>query len=372
MFTVTRMYRDKHRENYIKGGSFMSLRTARHRQLHTVKAKRHITFMMIPDPTKSAKVVKVPKWLRFPFYALIIAMSLGIVMTVKHIVDLEYQVASTKFVVLTESASIDNKNALIADLETTNSQHYEKLQTLQLLAIELDEKLHDLQQQKNELDHKINGTEQTTTAQPSEAVVIEAAASIVNLPFEARNFLARYTNEETPIQVDNFDAEISNITEILELNLQSVNKDSEDYVNLSSRLDELIPLWDAYPTGSPLGYTDISSPYGWRSDPINYRMDFHTGIDLEARYAPIYVTGKGVVVEAEYKSGYGQTVVVDHGYGYQTLYAHCSELLVKPGDAVNRGDQVAVSGATGRVTGPHLHYEVIYEGEIQEPLDYIY
>lgn len=347
----------------------MGLKTARHGKLHTVNVKSHITFMMIPDPTKGAKVVKVPKWVRFPFYVMVIGLCLGLVLTVKHIADLEYQVASAKYVVLTDSSSIGEKDNRIAELEVTNSQHYEKLQTLQLLAIELDEKLQGLVQQKNELDNKINGTDQTTDAQPSEEVVVEAADTMINLSSVA--FLGQYSTQELDALEDGFDAQIQNITDKLESSLIATNENAEAYVNLDTRLNELIPYWDAYPTGSPLNSTEVSSSYGWRRDPINYRMDFHTGTDFEASYEPVYVTGKGVVVEAEYKSGYGNSVVVDHGYGYKTMYSHCSQLLVQPGDEVNRGDEVAISGASGRVTGPHLHYEIFYKGETQDPIDYI-
>ncbi len=350
----------------------MGLRPAKHRQVHTFKAKRHITFMMIPDPTKSAKVIKVPKWIRFPFYALIIALSIGIVLTVKHIADLEYQVASTKYTVIVDSLSLGDKDARIADLETTNSQHYDKLQNLQLLALELDEKLQDLENQKNSLDSKINGTTQTTSAQPSETALVKKATAIINLPSESLSFLGRYATETTSVVEDDFNTQIDNITQILESNLATVDLDSQEYSSLDSKLNELIPLWDAYPTGSPLNYTKVSSPYGWRRDPISYRTAFHTGIDLEARYTTIHSTGKGVVLEAGYMPSYGNTVVIDHGYGYKTLYAHLSKCLVSPGDVVTRGDEIAVSGSTGRSTGPHLHYEVIYKGQFQDPIDYIY
>ncbi|MBC7958354.1 MAG: peptidoglycan DD-metalloendopeptidase family protein [Vallitaleaceae bacterium] len=350
----------------------MGLRTAKHSKHHTVKSNKHITFMMIPDPTKSAKVVKVPKWLRFPFYCLIIAFALGLVVTAKHIADLEYQVASTKYVVLTDSSSLDDKDTRIADLEATNSQHYEKLQTLQLLAIELDEKLQDLENQKTKLDEKINGTEQTVDSQPAEELVVSAADAMINLPSDAQTFMGHYIGEETAIPEDGFDQQIDKITQNIESKLNVVEQNSEAYINLDQQLDELIPYWDAYPTGSPLSYTETSSSYGWRRDPINGRNAYHTGLDLEARYVPVYATGKGVVESAEYMSGYGNAVIIDHGYGYKTMYAHLSKFAVEPGDTVNRGDQVAVSGATGRVTGAHLHYEVLYLGETQDPLDYIY
>lgn len=342
----------------------MGLRTARQQKVHKVKAKNHITFMMIPDPTKGAKVVKVPKWVRFPFYALIIGASLGIILMVKHIADLEYQVASAQYTVITDSSSISVKDARIADLETTNSQHYEKLQTLQILAIELDEKLQKLEQQKSELDVKLNGAEQTTDAQPSEEVVVGNAPPIISISSNT-NMITEQKNK------DSFDSKIDDISKKLQASLVSAGQDSKDYTQLDNRLDELIPFWEAFPSGSPLNYLKVTDSYGWRIDPINFSRSFHTGVDFAANYVPIYATGNGTVEAAGYEGGYGKTILINQGYGYKTRYGHLSKILVSPGDKVTRGQQIAISGATGRVTGPHLHYEILYYGETQNPLDYI-
>ena len=87
---------------------------------------------------------------------------------------------------------------------------------------------------------------------------------------------------------------------------------------------------------------------------------------------PIHAAKSGIVVIAEKKAtGYGYRVVINHGNGYSTLYAHCSELLVNVGDKVNAGDIIAKVGTTGRSTGNHCHFEVIFNGEVKNPLDYI-
>lgn len=115
----------------------------------------------------------------------------------------------------------------------------------------------------------------------------------------------------------------------------------------------------------------ISSTYGYRTYYIYGKKvtDFHRGIDIPSAVGTdIYAAQTGKVVVAERHSSYGNYIVVDHGGGISTLYAHCSKLLVKVGDTVKQGDHIAEMGATGNVTGPHLHFEVRVDGKIQDPI----
>ena len=118
----------------------------------------------------------------------------------------------------------------------------------------------------------------------------------------------------------------------------------------------------------------VTSEYGNRTDPITGAADvFHSGIDIAyPKGTPIKAAKSGIVVIAEKKTtGYGYRIVINHGGGYATLYAHCSELLVSVGDRVDAGDIIAKVGTTGRSTGNHLHFEVILDGKTKNPRDYI-
>lgn len=117
----------------------------------------------------------------------------------------------------------------------------------------------------------------------------------------------------------------------------------------------------------------MSSPFGYRSDPLLGYTKRHTGMDFACPPGnPIYATGDGVVVLAKYDhSGYGRHVEIDHGFGYVTRYAHMSRLDVEVGQVVRRGDCIGLSGRSGRITGPHLHYEVIYRGNYVNPAWYM-
>lgn len=122
------------------------------------------------------------------------------------------------------------------------------------------------------------------------------------------------------------------------------------------------------------GIERIISGFGYRIHPIYKTMRMHSGIDLSApRGTPIYATGKGVVTKAERnRHGYGIMVKIDHGYGYETLYAHMSKLDVRRGDKITRGEVIGFVGSTGISTAPHLHYEVIRNGKKVNPVNYFY
>lgn len=103
----------------------------------------------------------------------------------------------------------------------------------------------------------------------------------------------------------------------------------------------------------------VKSGYGYRTHPITGRRKLHQGIDIPSWIgAPIQVTADGIVEHSGWAGGFGYAVVVSHGYGYQTLYAHTSKNLVKKGELVKKGQTIAQVGTTGLSTGPHLHYEV--------------
>lgn len=116
----------------------------------------------------------------------------------------------------------------------------------------------------------------------------------------------------------------------------------------------------------------VVSAYGMRRHPILKKNKMHTGIDIDGKTGDsIVAANKGTVIIAQWQSGYGNTVVVDHGGGITTLYAHCSKLLVKVGDEVKAGQVIAKVGSTGLATGPHLHFEVRVNGSTKNPLNYV-
>ena len=120
------------------------------------------------------------------------------------------------------------------------------------------------------------------------------------------------------------------------------------------------------------GYTKITSKYGMRVHPITGQYKLHTGVDIGAPMGANFIAANdGIVVKSEYNSAYGRMVIIDHGGGISTLYAHGSEFLVEVGQTVKRGDAVLKVGSSGYSTGPHAHFEVRINGVVTDPMPYI-
>ena len=117
----------------------------------------------------------------------------------------------------------------------------------------------------------------------------------------------------------------------------------------------------------------VASGYGMRIDPVYHVRRFHQGMDFTAPTGTeVFATGNAKVEFAGWKQGYGNTVILDHGYGYKTLYAHLYKILVRKGQKVRRSDVIALVGNTGKSTGPHLHYEVRLNGRAVDPRNYYF
>ena len=146
--------------------------------------------------------------------------------------------------------------------------------------------------------------------------------------------------------------------------LQVLSKDKEKF---STAIPAIWPI-DRAKMRNKIG------AFGYRNHPIFKRWKFHSGVDLPGRIGdPIYATGDGVVVEVERsraRLGYGTQVLIDHGFGYKTRYAHLNKLHVAKGDTIKRGQLIADMGNTGQSTSPHLHYEVIYKRAHVNPINY--
>jgi len=154
-----------------------------------------------------------------------------------------------------------------------------------------------------------------------------------------------------------------------------IQSKSLDEINKLSKEKE--KFLASIPAIQPVNNKDLkrmASGYGWRSDPFTKARKFHYGMDFSSpQGTPVYATGDGVVIRADDgSSGYGNHIRIDHGYGYVTLYGHLSAYNVRAGQRVKRGDLIGKVGSTGRSEAPHLHYEVIKNGEHINPIHFYY
>jgi len=176
-------------------------------------------------------------------------------------------------------------------------------------------------------------------------------------------------DEENDVPTSNSDRisdTINQVTEQMERRESTLQRLNQ---SMTSRAQDKIQIGSDILAVEPVANARVSSPYGYRT--LGGR-EFHPGIDLAVPYgSPIYATGTGVVVYSGWKNGYGNFIEIDHGNGYVTRYGHSSRLLVSVGDHVKKNQEIALVGCTGRCTGPHVHYEVLLNGQRQNPATYL-
>tara|TARA_B100001029_G_scaffold41042_1_gene31962 strand:- start:3174 stop:4070 length:897 start_codon:yes stop_codon:yes gene_type:complete len=149
-----------------------------------------------------------------------------------------------------------------------------------------------------------------------------------------------------------------------------IQKDS--YNTIFNKIKSNEKMYRHIPSIAPVkGY--IGSRYGYRTDPIDGKRRMHSGLDFPVNLnTDVVATGDGVVTKAQYDSGWGRYIKIDHGYGYETIYAHLWKINVKKGQKVKRGDKIGKSGNSGRAAGFHLHYEVHKNNKTVDPLRYFF
>ena len=178
--------------------------------------------------------------------------------------------------------------------------------------------------------------------------------------------LARMTNTQLA-------ADVQRKVDILEKEMYVQARSYDEIVELAKKQEARMENIQAMQPVLNKDVKRMASGYGWRVDPVYHVRRFHEGM---AFTAPVgtdsFATGHGVVGDARWRQGYGETVEIDHGFNYLTRYAHCSKRLAKVGQKVKRGDVIALVGNTGKSTGSHLHYEVRYLGQPVDPRNFYF
>lgn len=161
--------------------------------------------------------------------------------------------------------------------------------------------------------------------------------------------------------------------DMLNRQLYIQSKSFDEVVDLFKNHDEMLKCIPAIQPVANKNLKYTASGYGMRIDPIYKTAKFHNGMDFSANIGtPVYATGDGVIKKAGWQSGYGKIIVVSHGFGYETWYAHLNKYNVRVGQKVVRGEVIGEVGNTGKSTGPHLHYEVHLKGKVVNPVNYYF
>jgi murein DD-endopeptidase MepM/ murein hydrolase activator NlpD len=247
-------------------------------------------------------------------------------------------------------------------------QEYEdELKLYEKKASELEQKIDDLDKSKQDIYNILSEKVGTT---------ITASYSSNDNNIMPLNYLVLNQNPAILTKSNSAEIEINTTSDILDKTYTvletKMQKEVSEYDMLLKEVERYKPYLDALPTTWPV-YGRITSTFGGRSNPFGgTSSEYHSGLDIKASTGtPILSTGKGTVSFAGWQNGYGNVVILDHGYGIQTLYAHNTSLAVSVGESVNRGQIICYAGSTGRSTGPHCHYEVIIDGVKQNPQNYL-
>lgn len=218
---------------------------------------------------------------------------------------------------------------------------------------DMEEKKDNIELSKKRLD---NEKEQLATIKQNQT---KTAKILENTKSVRENYISKLSDTEKDIQskIDEYNTRFAEINaEILSLAMEGL-----DTQYIGGELAWPVP-----------GYTRISSKYGMRTHPITGVYKLHTGVDISAPYGANFIAANdGVVTKAGMNSAYGNMVIIDHGGGISTLYAHGSQILVEVGQVVKRGDPILKVGSTGYSTGPHAHFEVRIDGVVTDPMPYI-
>ncbi len=172
---------------------------------------------------------------------------------------------------------------------------------------------------------------------------------------------------------DDFSGEVSDALTNIDKVSQRFEFEKAQYNEIVSKLNQNRAFYESIPAILPTNGKYSSDSYGMRVHPVLGVNKMHSGIDIITDVGTnVKSSGKGKVIFSGSKPGYGLAVEIDHGFGYRTIYAHLSKIMVHEGQSVKRGEIIAKSGNTGLSTGPHLHYEVLHNGENLNPVEFFF
>jgi murein DD-endopeptidase MepM/ murein hydrolase activator NlpD len=229
---------------------------------------------------------------------------------------------------------------------------------------DLREEVVELQQKMSELEKRDNNVYRS---------IFEATP----IPDSARAKALEYQKEVALVESMEDDELVSSINASLKILSNRIEAQKKSYATIEKLVANKEQLLAATPAIQPVRDQDlnrVASGFGYRIDPIYKTVKMHAGLDFAApQGTPIYATANGVVKLAGFSDGgYGNHVVINHGYGYETLYGHMVRVKARRGQRVKRGEVVGYVGSTGKSTGPHLHYEVHKNGQKLDPVYFFY
>ena len=322
------------------------------------KQSKYLTIMLIPDSTSKVRSIRIPRRVFCVVAVPLLCIAIMVTLFRMQVVSLEDRLVDS-FTRLDES--IDQRDRLEKTLISVETAMHSAGEAANKRENELLLEVGRRVEKLHEKTETIDGIKQG---------IIEVFNDLARLdiPFSFDETLLRTAPYQMggPRQGD-VAAQLVELSAVLQ-------RDIYDMRVLRDHAGELETFFRYRPTGWPVSSRRVTSEFGHRRNPFTGQsLEFHSGIDIAVPAGVhIYATAYGTVSFAGWSnSGYGILVVIEHGFGYSTYYAHNSGVLVSAGEHVARGQVIALSGSTGRSTGPHSHYEVRLQGVAQNPRRYL-
>jgi murein DD-endopeptidase MepM/ murein hydrolase activator NlpD len=332
------------------------------------------TIMIVPEKTSQVRRIVIPAWVaRTTAVGMAFTILLGVVM----FYDYWYvmgEISENKQLKL-ENRRLRQQVQVFKNKVTTIESTMERVKTF-ATRLKVITNIEDRGGLLQSLNQSIPDASSNIGDPSSQQASVAPATLPSSSPVSSLGASLDGSPASSPLDPENpEDAMLRREYEELDERFTLLNRDSlfveTELQDLYELLGDQKAFLSALPTRKPaVGY--LTSGFGVRKSPIGGKVKMHEGLDIANHLGtPIRAPADGVVLFAEVKAGYGQTVILDHGYGLETWYGHAKKILVTKGQKVRRGDVIAQIGNSGRSTGPHVHYEVRVNGYPVNPLSYI-
>ena len=324
------------------------------RKRKKIRRKRYFNFMIVPYPTASVRSFRCPTWVIKGIFVLSI-LSLGVSAYFIYTYNNLMKEASHLQVVKRINEVQEHK---IEELEEMTAEVQSRVQELNAL----DQKVREMVGLEERTDTLPTRTDSGSRGGGSRSLLDSVKASDTDEGDDSTGAAFQDPKEENGLQrLEDLEFQLQDLDQRLE-------DEKENLEKLQGEVEDRLAFLEAYPSRWPVSGR-ITSTFGYRKSPFGRGTEFHDGLDIANSYGTrIRAAGKGAVIKVGWVPGYGRMAVINHGYGYKTYYAHCSNIYVEVGESVNKGEVIAAIGNTGRTTGPHLHFGVSYQGKIIDPL----
>lgn len=290
-------------------------------------SKEYFTFVVIPHSGKGTRQFKFNKVLLYAILGITTTLCISLVLLI-------ISLANTNYALHT---SLNNAS----QLQHLSNQQKQEINELRNRTSAINEKLNTI----SELEEKVRsmvGLRTPVNAPASKPTSRSFDRSTIST--DADESILEDTDYNLEVLATEMDGKIENLSDLI--------ADVGDQLKILESRPDLMPTEGK-----------ITSKFGYRTSPFTGKRQFHQGIDIaNDKGTPIYAAGTGIVTFSGWNAGYGKTIIISHGNGYRSVYAHNNENLVETGQKVKKGDVIAKMGSTGKSTGPHLHFEIHSKG----------